>query len=283
LASGVLKRMGSSACFIACELGRHGVAWVRTDRHGGAAQGKARQSWLGGDWSGESRQGVERLGSQGMAWRGVARWGSARYGGAVRVRHGEVGLGRARLGGAPQSRISTIGESMKVEVHYRNGHANKHVSAAVVYEEIEEIKKKKGGTCNPKDYLEVARPKNSRLHTTIDWDIKRNAQRGLEEQARRIITSYYIVETSDDQTRSQRYEPANVSIATPYVVGKAYVSTKNAMADPETRESVINQALAQQAGWIKRCEHLFEIRDFVADVSAALDKERSRRARKVSA
>lgn len=140
------------------------------------------------------------------------------------------------------------------------------VDAQIAGERLEQIRGAHGGTIAPADVVKDARSKDSPLHPCFEWSDKRAAGMYREDQARQLIRSVQVVNCDDsgEQTR----EIAYVSVALPYSkAGGCYMATREAVANPDTREIVLSSAVSALKGWKARYGHLNEL----ASVVEAID------------
>ena len=131
------------------------------------------------------------------------------------------------------------------------------VPCDVVCERIEALKAKHG-VCRPRDLIADAKPRTSPIHDAFPpymWNDREAAERHREAKARELIHSIVWIET-DPATGEKITEIAYASVATPYTKSQGYISLREAMAEPTTREIVLEQALAALRGWQTRWGHL---------------------------
>lgn len=157
---------------------------------------------------------------------------------------------------------------MRVEVRYRDGHANKHVAAPVVYERVKALAV--NGKTDAKDVVDDARPIDSPLHPVFEWDDSIAAESYREDQARRLIRSVVIVQYDDRDREIKRTEPVFLPVARPYQNERGYMESTDAMSDPVVRESIIAVARSQLEGWVKRNRNIQELADIAIEVERAL-------------
>lgn len=179
---------------------------------------------------------------------------------------------------------------MRVEVKYRPGHENKHVSAQVVHERIVRIQQRNNGYAEPKHVVNDARPAASPIHNCFTWDDAVAGELHRENEARALIRSVVTIEYDDDDNEFRRVDPAFVAVARPFQESAGYLPTENAMADPEIRASVVATQRAFLEGWVKRNRNITELaelaerveRDLAATAEAARQKRNKRRREKAA-
>ena len=150
---------------------------------------------------------------------------------------------------------------------FRQGRSSP-VSAQVAGERLEQIRQANDGLLRSTDVVEDARPKTAPLHSCFEWNNTTAGALYRESQARQLINSIEIVRAPENVADEPRREVAFVSIAKPYVTNQGYVATSEAMADPDQREFVLEQALSQFRALKRRYGHLEEL----AHVWAAIDE-----------
>lgn len=64
---------------------------------------------------------------------------------------------------------------------------------------IDAIRKRNGGVCPPAEYVERARPADSPIHDTLDWDAGAALERQLLAQAREIVRVVVRVTGNQDE------------------------------------------------------------------------------------
>lgn len=154
---------------------------------------------------------------------------------------------------------------MSERIRWKNGFSCK-VKAEVVKAQIDQIRDQSGGVVSPAQIVQAARTKGSPLGPCFDWNKDRAAQAHWEDRARQLTRSIEIVRVDDQGRRSS--EPAYISIAQPFIRGSAYQDTREALADPTSRDIALQIAWSQFEGWKKRWGRLTEVADFIRQVEA---------------
>ena len=126
-------------------------------------------------------------------------------------------------------------------------------------ESLEATRQSNGGLLRPRDVVHDAKPVSAALHPAFEWNNQKAASLYREDQARGIIRSIVIVEPAADEEEKPVSSIAYVSVAQSPQQGQGYMATTEAMADPELRERVLGQAIAQLSGWKRRFGHLSEL------------------------
>ena len=143
------------------------------------------------------------------------------------------------------------------------------VPCEVVVQRIEVLRSQSDdGRIDPARLVQDAKPKNSPLHSAFEWDDRAAGAKYRENQARQMIRSVEVV-TINNQGKKDR-EIAYVSTATPFKEGSAgYSPTGEALADPVSRDLVLQIAWAQLQAWQRRWGKLSEFAEVVRSIEAA--------------
>src|SRR5262245_7287138 len=107
--------------------------------------------------------------------------------------------------------------------------------------------------CKPivlRDIINASRAKTAKLHRCFEWDDSIAGELFREEQARRLLTCYEVTIT-DDAGEERTISPYWVPMGEPGQPSDCYLQIDEAMADPEIRESVLANCLAQLASWVQ--------------------------------
>jgi hypothetical protein len=122
------------------------------------------------------------------------------------------------------------------------------------------------GVCAPATYVDVARPEDSPLHPTLEWDDRVGAEAWRVQQARQIINSVRCVDA--EGTREDAPAFVHVVMAAPDDgQSEGYSLLTVALAEPGQRSYVLREALAALKGFRRRYQSLKEL----APVWQALD------------
>ena len=96
---------------------------------------------------------------------------------------------------------------------------------------IDAIRKKNGGVCPPAEYVEMARPENSPIHDTLDWDADAALDRQLMAQAREIVR--VVVRVTGDAEVSPAYVNASVTTLIREEIVRGTASPEMVLARPD--------------------------------------------------
>lgn len=133
--------------------------------------------------------------------------------------------------------------------------------------ELESIWQTNGGLLPAKAVLKRARDKTSALHSQFDWDVTRNAERGLLLQAQELIMQVRIsVPTAEDNKVTVR---AYWSLASDRLSGGGYRPLAEIMSNDAWREELLATALNELDALRKRYARLEELTAVFAAVTRA--------------
>jgi hypothetical protein len=96
---------------------------------------------------------------------------------------------------------------------------------------IDAIRKRNGGVCPPAEYVEMARPENSPIHDTLDWDAGAALERQLMAQAREIVR--VVVRIVGDAETAPAYVNASVTTLVREEIVRGTVSPEMVLARPD--------------------------------------------------
>lgn len=123
---------------------------------------------------------------------------------------------------------------------------------------LEQIRAKYAGL-KPEYVVNEAKKKTSPLHSYFDWDNTTAASKWRLEQARyliRMIEVVYVKESKPDGTDEvcvvRAYHPIERDGE------KQYTSVIQIMADPDLRQQLLKQAMAELKAWRKKYDDLKE-------------------------
>jgi hypothetical protein len=127
-------------------------------------------------------------------------------------------------------------------------------SAQVAGEAIERIAKKHGGVCPPRALVEEAKRPRHPCHAMFEWDDESAADEWRVEQARRIIRSIRVV-----RGKGQRPRQAYVHVKSEGAEHEGYMDADRAMAAPDLRALVLQEAVDALHALQERYDHLEEL------------------------
>lgn len=121
-------------------------------------------------------------------------------------------------------------------------------------EELEIIRHRNGNILRPRDVVEYARDKSTKLHSRFEWDDDVAAAEFRLEQARRIVRFTVVVLPNHNKSTH-----AYVSLTSDRQNKDSYRHIADVMADPLARQHLISQALGEAEAWRKRHATLVEL------------------------
>ena len=116
------------------------------------------------------------------------------------------------------------------------------------------------GNLTPKALVDESRDEKAPLHGMFEWDDELAAEKYREHQAGQIIRSIEVVAKSDSKPVR-----AFVSLR----VGgsdRAYMSTEVALSRPDSRESVLKEALFELRAFERKYSRFEELADVIAAI-----------------
>ena len=135
------------------------------------------------------------------------------------------------------------------------------IDAAAAGEFLEALKTRHNGHLSPRAVVEAARPADSPIHAHFEWDDGVAAERYRQDQAGHMLRCL-IVRLPEHEAKPMRAY-VNVAIAQ----DRSYVTTQDAMGDPELRAQVLAAAMRELVSFHSRYKELREL----AEVFAAID------------
>jgi hypothetical protein len=125
--------------------------------------------------------------------------------------------------------------------------------------ELVQIGEDHGGFVRPSDVVRAARLPRSPLHEFFEWDDSKAATGFRLEQARHLIRRVTVILTYGDEPISVR---AFVSLVGDRGEG-SYRSTVTVLGARETREQLLEEALAEMEAFQRKYRHLTEVAEVV--------------------
>lgn len=136
---------------------------------------------------------------------------------------------------------------------------------SVIVTTLRQIAKRNGGYLRPRDVVDEARDEASPLHDQFDWDDSSAGEKYRQWQARSLIRVQLDYEpVADDEEIVFRVFTSLVSDRLP---AGGYRVTANVMADPELREELLADALAEMRRFQLKYRHLKELVEVFAAMS----------------
>lgn len=127
------------------------------------------------------------------------------------------------------------------------------INAQIVGEEIEKIEQKKG-SFTPRDIVKTAQAEKNPLHPLFEWDDKKAADAHRLQTARQILCCLIKVEKDQKPVRAF----VNIETKAPTKQG-LFANIRTAMETAETREIVLQNALAELMAFKSKYASLIEL------------------------
>ena len=281
-------------------VGRRGGAW-----HGAAWHGRTWQARLGLAGRGMSRQGEADHGRRGtarlgMAWPGVAwqvgagrvrpgmaRLGAARQNMAGLSRPGTARPGRAWRGRTWQARLGVAGQGMdglgkvfyilnkgirmQIEtIKWKQNVPSKGVDAAKAHKALEAIREKNNGLTDD-GVLAAASVKGHTLNKWFEWDDSTAASVHRRDQARQLIRSLEVTYSDAPGIKTRVYEVEHKS--RPQDPQRTvYTTTEEVLANPESRDRLIAEAIKAAMQFRRRFKMLHELDGLMLEIDKVVEK-----------
>lgn len=162
--------------------------------------------------------------------------------------------------------ISTA-QKKKMLAEYRSGYSAP-VDPTDAYRALERTRRAGSGTLVAGDVVDDARPEDATLHPVFEWDDYIAGEAWRKDQARLLIRNVCVVHEEGERAESR---PVYVHVRPaegPDTGGYRPVTV--VMADPESRASVIADALKQLEGWQRRYGWIAEMAGIVTAIAAVV-------------
>jgi hypothetical protein len=156
-----------------------------------------------------------------------------------------------------------------MEIRYKQG-AQMKAKPEDAYAEIERIKALCNGDMELQVLVDESKPKDAVLHKEFEWRNTVAARQWRLQQARMVVQSIHIIPDGSD-IPVRKYHSVRVVTSEPNkkpVVKNVFRSVEDVMADPETRDELLGQAIRDALAYKKRYQGLQEL----AKVFAAFDE-----------
>jgi hypothetical protein len=143
----------------------------------------------------------------------------------------------------------------------------------VIGTSLEDIRNSNGGEIQPKAVVDAARSKKNPLHQHFEWDNLVAAEAFRLEQARELIRSVRIVDTSVKSGSVRAFLSLNTES------GVNYHAVKDVQNSSTLRAALLLQAEKDLDAWEKRYKELQEICSVVAEARQMIKRKREGEAR----
>jgi hypothetical protein len=138
-----------------------------------------------------------------------------------------------------------------------------------VGEVLVELQSENGGRLTPRVYVDAARPSESPLHPTLEWDNLRAAELYREDQARHVIRCIRVATPNEKGEQEQRRVFVNVIESVDGEDQNGYAPLARVLSSDDLRQQLIVQARRDLAAFKKRYA---ELADLVSVADAALEQ-----------
>lgn len=128
------------------------------------------------------------------------------------------------------------------------------------------IDKRFNGSVSPKDLLEDARPKGSKLHSYFEWDDRKAAEAYRLRQAGAMLRCIAVIDEGGEPLRS--YHSCRIDGES-----LSYFSNDLVKNSPDLSQQVIEQAKAQLFLWKAKYERYAEFFGVVTAINKLKDKK----------
>jgi hypothetical protein len=122
------------------------------------------------------------------------------------------------------------------------------------------------GIITPPAIVEAARVKSSSLHRHFQWDDNKAAEEFRLWQARQLVGVVLYQRPPDGLQRVYTSVIVETTTNGDTEMVRAYVSTERCLHDPEMRQQVLQQAVAEIGRWAHKYRCFHELRTIVAVV-----------------
>jgi hypothetical protein len=149
---------------------------------------------------------------------------------------------------------------MAVEYTWANGaRTPRGLSAQEAGEELERIRRTHG-TLTPPLVVQWASRENSALHDAFEWNDEEAATEFRLEQARYLIRHVAVKRIDEGPV-----EPIRAFVQIEVAGQRVYEPTRDALADPQMRQQVLNRARAEMNSFIRKYSHMEEISEIIQE------------------
>jgi len=147
-----------------------------------------------------------------------------------------------------------------MKIKWRAHFPTSGMSAEKVYDVLSGIQKKQG-FISPESVIEKAKVKTSPLHKGFEWDDTAAAHQHRMTQARNIIQAIKIIKLEVSPQPIRAFELRGSTKPESIKPRKVYDNIEDILADPVTRNELLDRALAELRAFEKRYSHLRELND----------------------
>lgn len=156
-----------------------------------------------------------------------------------------------------------------MEIRLKTG-ARLKAKVEVAYAELERIRTENGGDLELATLVAESKPKDAPLHGEFDWHGPTAANKWRLQQARYVVRSIEVIpDESDNAVRKyQSVRLVEQENQHPAKAKQVFRSVEEVLADPDTRDELLAQAIRDALSYKRRYNGLQEL----AKVFAAFDE-----------
>jgi hypothetical protein len=186
---------------------------------------------------------------------------------------GKARLGETRRGTAWQARqFFTLGVfEMKIEqIKWKQNVPTNGIDAEKAYAALETIRAKNNGLTDDA-IVQAAAPRNHTLHKWFEWDDSAAAVEYRRAQARKLIGSLEVTYEEAPDIKTRVYEVEHK--ARPQDPERTvYTTTEEVLANPESRDRLIAEAIKAAMQFRRRFKMLHELDAVMEEIDKAVEK-----------
>ena len=135
---------------------------------------------------------------------------------------------------------------------------------------------KEYGALTPGNVVESARPEDSPLHDSFEWDNEKAGDAYRLVQARALIRRVYIIKPSNDDENPKQLMRAYVSVSNgDSERDREYVTLTKAMNDAQMRMQVLRNALRDAQAFMAKYKSLKELSSVIGEMEKFVSKTHS--------
>lgn len=159
---------------------------------------------------------------------------------------------------------------MKIKsVDWRRGSQGKGIDATKAYNALEKIRERNNGITDD-GILAAAKAKNHVLHGWFEWDESKAANEHRRNQARTLIRSFEVVYVEQPDMKTRAYEVETKSTK-PAEHRTVYTTTEEVLANPESRDRLIADAIRMAMEFRRRFRMLHEMERVMEEIDKAIE------------
>lgn len=156
------------------------------------------------------------------------------------------------------------------ELSWRNG-VPVTIAAADAHKEFEVIRKANHGQLEADTVVKAAKAKRNPLHPEFEWDDKAAANEHRKERARLLLRSIMVVNMRQSQQPHRVYEVVDLPATEEQPARRYYGTMEDVMADPDTRQALLDRALGELQSFQRRFIQLQELAVVMGAINAVLE------------